>query len=141
MFSWRARERKYSKSCVCSVMTSKRKATASLASDNVREHAAVRVGSGRLRENAVPRHQHATCLMLITVRSQNMCRTCCTSTWARTNAHHASSLMFLSPLPPPPPPPSQLLYAHQHIPSVAKFVAEEHTCILANFSFDVSPNA
>ena len=30
------------------------------------------VGSGRLRENAVSRHQQATYLLLITVRSQNM---------------------------------------------------------------------
>ena len=41
-----------------------------LASGSVREHEAVRVGSGRPRENAVPRNWHATWLMLITVRSQ-----------------------------------------------------------------------
>ena len=37
--------------CVCSVTAGKRKATASLASGSVREHAAVQVGSGRPREN------------------------------------------------------------------------------------------
>ena len=31
---------------------------------------------GCLRESAIPRHWQATCLTLITVRSQNMCRTC-----------------------------------------------------------------
>ena len=62
--------------CVCSVTTGKRKATTPLASGNAREHAAVPVGCGRPREKAVPRHWHAACLMLTTVRSQNMCRTC-----------------------------------------------------------------
>ena len=86
------------------------KATASLASGTVREHAAVWVGSGRLRENEVPRHWQGTCPILITVLSQNMSlnvfrslrcfldsSTCPhTSTWARKNAHHASSLIFLA---------------------------------------------
>ena len=61
-------------------------------------------GSGRQRENAVPRHWPPTCLMLITVPSHNMRTTCfilCgvlsiealthTSTWDGTNAHHASA--------------------------------------------------
>ena len=66
-----------SQNCECPVMTSKTKnATAPLASGTVHEHAAVRVSSGRQREKAVPRHWHPTCSMLITVRSQNMCRTC-----------------------------------------------------------------
>ena len=61
---------------VCSVTTGKKKARASLASGNVREHAAVWAGSGWQRESAVPRHRQATCPMLIVVRSQNMCRKC-----------------------------------------------------------------
>ena len=59
--AWKRRERTYSNAQVrewrvCPVMTSKKNTTASRASGNVREHAAARVGSGRLRENAVPRH-------------------------------------------------------------------------------------
>ena len=62
--------------CARSVTASKSTATASLASGSVREHAVVGAGSGRPRESAVPRHWQATYLMLITVRSQNVCRTC-----------------------------------------------------------------
>ena len=51
-------------------------ATVSFASGTVRDPAAVRIGGGYLRKNAVPRHLRATCLMLIAVRWQNMCRTC-----------------------------------------------------------------
>ena len=43
---------------------------------NTHRNDAVLVGTGRLRENAVPRHWPATYLMLISVRLQNMCRTC-----------------------------------------------------------------
>ena len=42
-----------------------------------------------------------------------------TSTWAGTDAHHPSSRYFLRPL--------WLLHEHQHVPSVAKFAAVEHT--------------
>ena len=44
-----------SRICLCPVMTSKKNATVSLASGNVRKHEAVRVGSCFLRENAVRR--------------------------------------------------------------------------------------
>ena len=44
--------------------------------ENTYRNDAVRVGTSRLRENAVPRHWPAKYLMLITVRLQNMCRTC-----------------------------------------------------------------
>ena len=94
--------------CGCSVTTSKKE------SDGVTRqwqchagHAVAWVGSGRLRENALPRHQQPTCLMLITVHSQHVCRTCfvlCsvfamealadTSTWVRKNHHYASSPIF-----------------------------------------------
>ena len=99
-----------SQTCVCPVMTSQKHATASLASGNVREPAA---GSDWQRPSM--RERSSTTLachvpnVLITMRSQNMCRTCSvlcvffslkalvhTSTWARINAHHASSLMFLA---------------------------------------------
>ena len=78
-FSWRAKEKVNSNArdaelCVVSSHhKQKRDATASVASGNVHEYAAARVGSGHVRENAVPRHWQTTCLMLITVRSQNMC--------------------------------------------------------------------
>ena len=44
-------------------------------SGNVREHAVAQVGDGRLHENIFPRHWRATCMLLITVRSHNVCRT------------------------------------------------------------------
>ena len=70
-FSWSAREKFDSNARDAELCVRKRKATASLASGNAREHAAVRAGGGRPRENAVPRHRQATCLMLITVPSLN----------------------------------------------------------------------
>ena len=108
--SWRARERKYSNSrnanCVCFVMTSKKRNDVTRQRQCTR-HAAVRVSGGRPHEITVPRHWCATCFMLITVRSQKMCRTCfvlcgvCsitasahTSTWSRKHAHDASSPIF-----------------------------------------------
>ena len=80
-FSWCTREQKDSNArdaevCVLSDDRQKRKRRGSLASGNVRDNAVVRAGNGRLRDNAVPRHRQATCLMLITMPSQNMCRTC-----------------------------------------------------------------
>ena len=72
--SWRAREmysnERDAELCLCSVTTGTWVATASLASGNVREHAAAREGGGRPRENAVPRHRQVTCPQLVNVRSQ-----------------------------------------------------------------------
>ena len=83
-----------SQNCVCPMMTSKKSATASLASGNVREHAAVPVGGCRQRENAVPRHWHAQVLQ-VDYRAFVVHVVLCgvysikalthTSTWVRTN--------------------------------------------------------
>ena len=70
-FSWRVKENVDSSACdtdLCVLSdTVTRKATASLASGNGRERAASRVGSGRLRENAVPRHRQTTCPLSISL--------------------------------------------------------------------------
>ena len=104
--------------------TSKRKATASLSSGNLREDKAARAGIGRLRENAVPRHRQATCPLSITVCSQNMCRTCFR---ARENAHYTSSLMFLAS--------ASFVLRKSTCAKLAKFVVVEHTGILPGSSF------
>ena len=91
------------------------------------------LASSSVREHAVPRHRQATCLMLITVRSQNMCRTCfvlCsvfslnaldyTSTWAGNNVYGASFPIF----------PVSAMFASRTQTSPErrpKFVAVEHT--------------
>ena len=105
-FCWRANEKvdftaRHAELCVCSVSTSKRKVTALFASDNVREHAAARVGSGRLRENTVPRHRQATRLFVekraFAKRAQKPVSFSAVffrvlahiSTWPRKDAHYA----------------------------------------------------